>query len=108
MTILCLAVDASRSFLNAAFCTGPSTVRPGSLIAARQPGGGFVSRKKKNGNEFRSDGGSVGPRSVPRVGLTQLDATSALLQDRSSRMKYSTSEPHLNFRYSGSPAHDGS
>ena len=101
---MCFAVEFNRSFLNASFCTGPSIVRLGLLIAARQPGGGFGGRNRLNGNVVPHCRRAVSARGRHHT----RQRVAELRHERWSVMNSSTSLPHLTVRYSGSPAHDGS
>src|SRR5207247_9222145 len=103
-TILYLAEDSSSADRNAAFCTEPSIVRDGSLIASRHPGGGEGGRPRA----VLWSGGSVGTGSSTPVGYVHAAVASALRHDRSSGMMRSTAEPQWNTRNSGSPARAGS
>src|SRR3990172_9786147 len=94
ITYLNFAVEFDRSLLNCAFCTGPRTVRVGSLTDARQPAGGDGKRKRLNGNSCLIAVGSVGARSPATAGpgsVSQAASASPLRQERSSRMKISAS-----------------
>src|SRR3990170_8022821 len=106
ITYLYFAVEVDRSLLNCAFCTGPRTVRVGSLTDARQPAGGDGGRNKLNGNSCLIDDGTAGARSSAHG--SSAPPTSALRHERSSKTKISASLPQRNVRYSGSPAHDAS
>src|SRR5688500_16949817 len=103
--ILCVAVELVRSLFSNCFCTGPSIVRLGSFVAARQPAAGLADTHRLNGKELRMAAGRVGPRSPPQIAATFV---LGLRHERWSVMNSSTSLPHLTARYSGSPAHDGS
>src|SRR3954454_13120484 len=76
-------------------------VRLGLLIVERQPAGGVGVRNRLNGELDLIAVGSVGPRSPAHATVASLER-----HDRMSSRNISTSEPHWNLRYSGSPAHD--
>ena len=87
ITILCFAVEFSRSFLNFAFWTGPSIVRAGSLIAVEAAGRRVRGQEQAERERRPTARSAASARGRP----PQTAATSASRQERSSMMNSSTS-----------------